>query len=74
MQRRSVAARARPRNRPNRPLAEAEGARHHGSMDERDVTPVMEALFDIRSRVVDIHEEMFPPEDDDGEAEEEEDA
>lgn len=27
-------------------------------MDERDVTPVMEALFDIRSRVVDIHEEM----------------
>ena len=29
------------------------------SMDERDVTLVMEALFDIRSRVVDIHEEMM---------------
>jgi hypothetical protein len=44
------------------------------SMDERDVTLLMEVLFDIRSRIVDIHEEMLPPEDDDGQAEEEEDA
>lgn len=43
-------------------------------MDERDVTLLMEVLFDVRSRIVDIHEDMFPPEDDDGEAEEEEDA
>jgi hypothetical protein len=37
-------------------------------MDERDVTLLMEVLFDVRSRIVDIHEDMFPPEDDDGEA------
>jgi hypothetical protein len=42
-------------------------------VDERDVTLVLEVLFDIRNRIVDIHEEMFPPEDDNGEAEEEED-
>jgi len=44
-------------------------------MDERDVSIMMETLFDIRSRVVDIHRELFPPEDEEnGEPEEEEDS
>jgi hypothetical protein len=34
---------------------------------------ILEALFDIRAKVTDIHEDVFGPEDDD-EEEEEEDA
>jgi hypothetical protein len=45
--------------------------RQHALVDERDVTILMQVLFDIRSRVVDVHEEMFPPEDENGEPEEE---
>jgi hypothetical protein len=74
----------RSRRRPPRPIGRQgrpsrgrlyarEDRRHHASVDERDVTILMRVLFDMRSRVVDIHEEMFPPEDENGEPEEEED-
>ena len=39
------------------------------SVEEQDVTTMMEALFDIRTRVVDIHAALFE-EEDDGEDEE----
>jgi hypothetical protein len=39
------------------------------SVEEQDVTTMLEALFDIRTRVVDIHDALFE-EDDDGEDEE----
>ncbi len=41
------------------------------SMNERDVTTMMNALFDINARVADIHEAIFADEeDDDGDSEE----
>ena len=40
-------------------------------MDERDTVIVMETLFDIRRAVYDIHEVVFPPEDEDEDAPEE---
>lgn len=43
-------------------------------VDERDVTIVMETLFDIRARVIDIHDFLIDEDDeDDGTPEEEED-
>jgi hypothetical protein len=43
------------------------------AVDERDTTIVMETLFDIRRAVYDIHEVVFPQDDEDeDDAEEEE--
>jgi hypothetical protein len=40
-------------------------------LDERDVTTMMDALFDIKARVTDIHTALFADEeDDDGDSEE----
>ncbi len=54
-------------------LAEARGRPHNGFVDDEETTHLMlEALFEIRGRVRDIHYAVV--EDDDGEEEEEEDA
>jgi esterase/lipase superfamily enzyme len=41
------------------------------AVDERDTTIVMETLFDIRRAVYDIHEVVFPPDDEDEDGAEE---
>jgi hypothetical protein len=38
---------------------------HHCAMDERDIVILMEALFDIRTRIVEIHAALFDGGDDD---------
>jgi hypothetical protein len=42
-------------------------------VDERDVTIVMETLFDIRQAVYDIHDGLIDDEEEDGEEETEDD-
>ena len=55
-------------------LAEVRTCGHHGGVADAEATRLMlEALFDIRAKVTEIHEEILGPDDDDEEEEEQED-